>query len=180
MSIESNSIRKDDSKRSYKMNRKQPKVKPLEITSLIDILTILLVFLIKNVSMDSTKIVPQGMNLPTTISREKLIEGGEITVLKIYPDQILFGSSNFYNVGSPEDLINDEATRKNFLTLLKNEAKNITDLNDKSIPCILIQADNQIKCRYITELIRISGKASFANIYFSSLYETDKNKILGN
>ena len=48
--------------------KKSPKTKDLNITSLIDILTILLIFIIKNVSMDaSEKDVPKGMLLTPSV-----------------------------------------------------------------------------------------------------------------
>ena len=59
------------------------KTKDLNITSLIDILTILLVFMIKNISMDSTqKNSPEGMLLPTTITTNELVESGRAVYLK--------------------------------------------------------------------------------------------------
>jgi len=85
--------------------KKSHAVKDLNITSLIDILTILLVFMLKNISMDaSQKSAPEGMLLPTVISADKLVESGQAVVVKIYPDRILYGTENT-NVGSLQDFM---------------------------------------------------------------------------
>ena len=69
----------------YKPRDRKPKTKELNITSLIDILTILLVFMVKNVSMDSTqKDVPDGMLLPSTVSKSELIENGKVVIIKLF------------------------------------------------------------------------------------------------
>ena len=159
-------------------NRKRGnKTKDLNITSLIDILTILLVFMIKNISMDSTqKNSPEGMLLPTTITTNELVESGRAVYLKIYTDKILYGTESI-NVGTMEDFLGRTEIRNSLLKLLQMESKAITSLNSK--PCLLIQADKEVPCRYITEFIKFSAQASFANIYFSTIHTEDRDQILG-
>ena len=161
----------------FQHRKRGNKTKDLNITSLIDILTILLVFMIKNISMDSTqKNSPEGMLLPTTITTNELIESGKAVYLKIYPDKILYGTESI-NVGSMEDFLGRTEIRNSLLKLLQMESKAITSLNSK--PCLLIQADKEVPCRYITEFIKFSAQASFANIYFSTIHTDDKDQILG-
>jgi hypothetical protein len=57
------------------------------------------------------------------------------------------------------------------------EAKSIIASNSK--PCLLIQADKELPCRYITEFIKFSAQASFANIYFSAIHTDNKEEVLG-
>lgn len=161
----------------FQHRKKGNKTKDLNITSLIDILTILLVFMIKNISMDSTqKNAPEGMLLPTTITINELIESGKAVYLKIYPDRILYGTESM-EVGSLQDFLNKVEIRNSLLRLLQMEAKAIAAT--KSTPCLLIQADKELPCRYITEFIKFSAQASFANIYFSTIHTEDKDEILG-
>ncbi len=156
---------------------KSSKVKDLNITSLIDILTILLVFIIKNVSMDvSEKNVPKGMLLPTTVTKNVLIESGQTILVKIYPDQILYGKENI-PVGSLQDFIGDVNVRTTLLRFMKLEAEKIKE-NDH-LPCLLIQGDKNLDCKYITEFIKFSAQASFANIYFSTIHTDERNEVLG-
>ena len=161
----------------FQHRKRGNKTKDLNITSLIDILTILLVFMIKNISMDSTqKNSPEGMLLPTTITTNELIESGKAVYLKIYPNKILYGTESI-NVGSMEDFLGKTEIRNSLLKLLQMEAKTITSLRSK--PCLLIQADKEVPCKYITEFIKFSAQASFANIYFSTIHTEDKDQILG-
>jgi len=161
----------------FKQRARGSKTKDLNITSLIDILTILLVFMIKNISMDSSqKNSPEGMLLPTTITTNQLIESGKAVILKIYPDRILYGSESI-RVGSVQDFLNKPEIRNSLLRLLQMEAKSITAAHSK--PCLLIQADKDLPCRYITEFIKFSAQASFANIYFSAIHTDNKDEVLG-
>ena len=161
----------------FQHRKRGNKTKDLNITSLIDILTILLVFMIKNISMDSTqKNAPEGMLLPTTITTNDLIESGKAVYLKIYPDRILYGTESM-EVGSLQDFLNKPEIRNSLLRLLQMEAKSSIASNSK--PCLLIQADKELPCRYITEFIKFSAQASFANIYFSAIHTDNKEEVLG-
>ncbi|HPR16691.1 MAG TPA: biopolymer transporter ExbD [Candidatus Cloacimonadota bacterium] len=157
--------------------KKSPKTKDLNITSLIDILTILLIFIIKNVSMDaSEKDVPKGMLLPTTITKNALIESGQTIIIKIYPNEILYGKENVA-VGSLEEFVGDQNIRSSLLRFMKLEADKIKE--NGNTPCLLIQADKNLDCKYITEFIKFSAQASFANIYFSTIHTDERNEVLG-
>ena len=161
------------------------KRKPLiNITSLIDILTSLLVFLIKNVSMEAQKTqTPEGMKLPTTITEEELIENGTTVIIKVYEDQILFGNSSTkvipdekkvgYEGRELEVYMNDPSIREAMLGLLQTQATVIKTADAEAIPTILIQADNKVLCRYITDIIVLCANSEFSHIYFSSIHDAD-------
>ncbi len=172
----------------YKPRDRKSKTKELNITSLLDILTILLVFMIKNVSMDSTqKDVPEGMLLPSTVSKSELVEKGKAVIIKLFAakenqageiveSKILVGKDNLF-FGTLED-INVNAKKKQELKgYLKIEADETRKLD--GIPCILIQADKDVKCGYITQLIQIGAEASFSHIYFSSIKASENEALLG-
>ena len=172
----------------FKQRKKGNKQKDLNITSLIDILTILLVFMIKNISMDATqKNAPEGMLLPTTINKNELIESGQAVFVKLFPrsvaengeiieSKVLFGRENLY-VGTLEEFSTNVEIRKTLLGFLKMEANAINNVDE--VPCLLIQADKDLKCSYITEFIKFSANASFANIYFSSFHTENAKEVLG-
>lgn len=152
-------------------------VKYLNITSLIDILTILLIFMLKNISLDATqKQMPEGMLLPTAVSKNKLIEDGYAVTVKIYPDKILYGNDNI-EVGSVEEFMTNSETRSVLLQNLKEEADLIKKTGKQ--PCLLIQADKNLDCLYITEFMKFSGQGQFANIYFSTINTDNVNEVLG-
>ncbi len=162
--------------------RNLPKSKEINITSLIDILTILLVFLIKNVSMEAQKVQqPEGMKLPTTATKEELIENGNTVIIKVYQNQILFGTSNTkvipeektvgYEGRELDVFTNDKDTREAMLGLLQAQASEIKSANTDAIPAILIQADNNVLCRYITDIIVLCANSEFTHIYFSSMHD---------
>ncbi len=163
--------------------KKHPKTKEINITSLIDILTILLVFLIKNVSMEAQKTQePEGMKLPSTATKQELIKNGNTVIIKVYQDQILFGTSSTKVI--PDDkkagfegrelevYMTDQATREAMLGLLQAQAAQIKGANAEAIPAILIQADNNVQCRYITDMIILCANSEFTHIYFSSMHDT--------
>ncbi len=161
----------------YAKRTKGNKTKSLNITSLIDILTILLVFMLKNISMDSTqRESPKGMLLPTTITKNDLIKTGRAVILRVYPDKILYGKEN-QSVGTMEEFMTDISARETLLGLLQYEAKNIQGRGNT--PCLLIQADKELYCQYITEIIKFSARSSFANIFFSTIHTDDKTQVLG-
>jgi len=168
-----------DKKSKLKLSRKKSHSKgELNITSLMDILTILLVFMLKNVAMDaSQKNAPEGMFLPTTITKDKLIESGQAILIKIYPDKILYGKENI-KVGTLQEFMSKRETREALFNFLKLEADEIVNVMQNK-PCLLIQADKKLECRYITEFIKFSASAAFANIYFSSIHTDNKDEVLG-
>ncbi len=161
-------------KTSRAVRRKFEDVSGLSITSLLDILTIMLVFLIKNVSVDAQRVtVPDNMIFPPTITNDELLDNGVTIVVKLYQDKILLGTDNL-NAGSLEDLVANAAKREMIFEYMRDEAIHIINLDEdktKFKPCLLIQADKDIPVQYVTELIKLSAGAYYENIYFSTLEE---------
>lgn len=158
---------------SYKVNwkmggpraeRNASKVKSLNITSLVDILTIILVFLLKNISMDVQKDTPpKDMTMPLSyVDEHELLKSGNTILIRMYNDKVLFGLENTY-VGTLEQLENDTQIRNSLIALLEANAAKLKE------PSILIQAERSIKCRYVTQFILITAEANFSNIFFSTI-----------
>ena len=162
-----------------KQRNRIEKVKSLNITSLVDILTILLVFLIKNVSIDAQRVtVPENMNLPATVTTEELERSGIVVILKVFPDQILVGSENLY-AGSPEDFMTDQEVRSQLLSFMKEQSDRVISQNPDFSPLLLLQADTSIQCRYITDIVALGATAGFTNVYFSTIKGEDPLIIYG-
>lgn len=160
-------------KSSRRVRRKYDDVAGLSITSLLDVLTIILVFLIKNVSMEAQKVtVPDNMRFPTTITNERLIEDGGTFVVKVYPEEILLGTESL-SFGSLKEIVEDETKRQQIYDFLKYEADKIWTRDKNNQPCLLIQADEGIPCQYVSELVRIGTQASFQYVYFSTLEDKE-------
>jgi biopolymer transport protein ExbD len=153
-------------------------VNKINITSLTDVMVVLVAFLVKGVSMDVQSVsVPQNMKFPTTMTTEELSKNSDTVILKVYPDKILLGSDNIY-VGSLEDLVNNEKTRKNILLFLTDQTAKIKQHNPNALPVLMIQADDAVLCTYISEIVNVSVASHFNDIYFSTLLGDRKDKVL--
>jgi len=146
--------------------------KPISITSLLDALTIILVFLIKNVSMDAQRLtVPENMQFPTTMITEQLTEQMDPTVVKVYPDRILIGKDNDF-FGTPEQLLMDETKRAAIYEYMKIQSQSIEEHPTKNVACLLVQADESIESRVITAIVEVGTQSYYKFIYFSTLQDT--------
>lgn len=162
-----------------KARSKLDKVKNLNITSLVDILTILLVFMIKNVSMDASRLdVPENMKLPTTITVEELEKSGLPVVLKVFTNQILIGNDNI-PVGSPEEFMSDQTVRSNLLKFMNDMSHQVSRQDPNLRPVLLVQADINVKCLYITDIVSLSASSGFSGIYFSTVKGDDADIVYG-
>jgi biopolymer transport protein ExbD len=145
----------------------------LSITSLLDILTIVLVFLIKNVSMDAQKLtVPDQMIFPTTMTAESLEQNMGTTVIKVYPDRILVGVENVY-FGTPQELLQDPQKRADLNDYLTRLSEVIEEDESKGEACLLVQADETIPAQYITAIVEIGTGSYYKYVYFSTLLDSN-------
>lgn len=170
MSVNDNT--KGSGKSVRRTRRKYEEAKGLSITSLLDVLTIILVFLIKNVSTEAVKISSEaGMNYPTTITNDKLLEKAGTTPVKIFPNKVLVGTDGL-NFGSPQDLLENPQKRNDIKKYLELEAKDIFKTVGNEA-CLVVQADSSIPCDYVTEIVRIGTASGFTYIYFATLEDPD-------
>lgn len=160
-------------KQVRRVRKKFDEMKGLSITSLLDALTIILVFLIKNVSMEAQKIaVPDNMKFPTTMYTDQLTETMGTTIVKMYPDRILIGQDNTY-FGTPQELIADIKKRETIFEYLKIQSQLIEADETQSETCLLVQADESLETRYITAIVEVGTAAFYKNVYFSTLRDTE-------
>lgn len=164
-----NSRFSSDGRKSRLVRRKFDDTAGLSITSLLDVLTIILVFLIKNVSMEAQKVtIPTDMRFPSTITNEQLIAQGSTMVVRMYPDQIYLGTESL-SFGSLAEIVDNASKREAIYNYLSMEAQKIFERPANNEPCLLIQADETIPCQYISEMVKIGTQASFQFVYFSTL-----------
>lgn len=159
-------------KGTRQVRRKTEDVKGLSITSLLDVLTIILVFLIKNVSMDAVKInqLPD-MVYPTTITTEKLMENAMVTPVKLYLHEVLMGVDNQY-LGTPQDLVENVNIRQTMAAYLEAEMAEIPE--DKwDEACLVIQADAAIPCSFVTQIVSVGTSVGYGNVYFATIEDAD-------
>ncbi len=151
-------------------------VAPLSITSLLDVLTIVLVFLIKNVSMEAQKLsVPENMVFPTTMTTKALEDNMGTTVIKIYPDRILVGVESAY-FGTPIELLQNPQKRadlNDYLSRLSEAIEKETYEGQPRDACLLVQADEAITSQVITAVVEIGTGSYYKYVYFSTLQDSN-------
>jgi biopolymer transport protein ExbD len=161
-----------------KVRRKFANEGGLSIISLVDILTILLVFLLKNVTMEVQKFtMPNNMTFPVTMEKRDLLENKGTTVIQIYPDRILIGEQGIY-FGTLQEFAGDPVKRTEILQYLQTTAQqtlaNTDETGKPKVPtALLIQADKTIPCWYITEFVSLGTSSFYEYIYFATLLESD-------
>jgi biopolymer transport protein ExbD len=157
-----------------RVRRKVEDVKGLSITSLLDVLTIILVFLIKNVSTEAVKISAEpGIRYPSTITNEAIMEKAEATPVKIFPERIVLGNESL-EFGHPQELLMNPDKRKAIVDYLQMEANAIYNNNPSDVEaCLIIQADNFIPCQYVSEMVAIGTSVGYTHIYFATLEDAD-------
>ncbi len=173
-------VKKQLNKENYnrKIRHKFGDVPSLSITSLVDVLTILLVFLIQNVSMEGQKIaIPNNMRFPVTKTKPELQNEGGTTVVQVYPDRILIGEMGT-EFGTLKDFRSNSRKRSELLAYLTYTAtetlKNKDELgNPITKTALLIQADRTVPCWYITELVSLGTSSRFNYIYFATLLDQE-------
>ncbi len=154
-----------------KVRRKYDEIKGLSITSLLDVLTIILVFLMKNVNMESTKLsAVQGIQYPSTITNDALLAKTGTTPIKVFTDKVLVGIESL-SFGSPADLLQNAQKRSDISKYLELEAADIVKAGQET--CLVVQADRYIPCDYITEIVRIATASGYTYIYFATLEDAD-------
>jgi biopolymer transport protein ExbD len=159
-------------KSARRVRRKFEEAKSLSITSLLDELTIILGFLVKNISTEAVKISSDpAIQYPTTITNDELLAKGVATPIKIFPDRIVVGTEAL-EYGSPADLLENPKKRQDLITYLSAEVNSILQQKDAET-CLLVQADYSIPCDYITEIVRAGTAAGYSYIYFATLEDAD-------
>jgi len=148
----------------------------LSLTSLVDILTILLVYLIKNVTIEVQKLtMPANMEYPTTMTPGDPLGNKATTLLQIYRDRILVGDSGV-EFGALDEIRTNQDKRVKIRELLQSTVRQIKETESAGASfqtALLIQADKNIPCWYITEVVLLGKASHYEYIYFATLQEEE-------
>lgn len=147
----------------------------LNLTPMIDMLTILLVFLIKSYSVTPYYLAPsQGINLSQTTSENV---ASDQAVLLIGKDGIIidgkvvvgFKDQNIDSVKFNEKDLNDLQTA---LTGLAKKTKLISESNKdvQFTGTLILQADRELPFAVMKPILRTAGVVGFNDIKFAALY----------
>lgn len=147
----------------------------------MDCLTIILIFLIFNINMETQKTtVPENMKLPSTYVNDKvaldnLLKNGQTLVLKMYPNEFFYGVENI-RIGSADDFMNNDEVRESLYRLMARDAKQITDKGQE--PAVLLMGDSKLTCAYVSEIMATIADANFSGVFFTTINYTDPNARL--
>ncbi len=161
-------------KRSIRANKKRTKkgIMEIDITSLLDILVILLIFLIKSYNSSGVTLnVPKGIELPKSGSESINTPGVLIQVSK---DTIWVDSKTVLDTETLPKIIYDQGGRRivplfNELVKKKEEIKNLSKQSDKvakfgGIANLVI--DKSLKYSYVKKVMFTAAAAGFKEYKF--------------
>lgn len=132
-----------ESRRIRRMERSRKKVSGLQLTSLMDVFTILVFFLLANSSSSEVLSTPKQITLPDSIVESK---PRETVVIMVSPEQVMVQGDaivatvdllNGKNLAIPEITAKLELLEENIIgisTKAAVEGKEVTILADKAIP----------------------------------------------
>ncbi len=142
---------------------KKEKVSELDITSLLDILVILLVFLLKNYSATGDLAnVPQGVTLPksesTTLNNPGVVVQASKTQIWV-DDEEIKGDSTRQRFGI---LYNILVKKRQTVQDIHKQAKNAVKFTGK----VNLVLDKDIKYNYLKDILRVAADAGYQTYQF--------------
>ncbi len=153
-------------RKRFHFNTNRKSTFALNITSLTDMFTIMLVFLLQTFATSDVQIEPiNGMRLPTSNSNLNPIEGVRLIVTK---ENLMIGENKIATLQDRKFTAHDiDGADPNFLPLLFNEldklAKNSTDEQVKE-GRILLQADASLPYDTLRKVLYTASMAGFPQL----------------
>ena len=181
---------KRELRKAIARNRTEPEINFLNITAMMDMMTIILVFLLKSLS-SSTSSLPQSQDLqlpksvlttapdsepeglPVIISKSQIIVG-ESVVCPVPPDAAQYGTEGKYKRGSRNDY---------FIVPLGSALQSWRDADkriraatgkDPSQSEAILIADSLVPYRLLTEVMYTLGQTEFAKFHLMVLQSSNK------
>jgi biopolymer transport protein ExbD len=181
---------KRELRKAIARNRAEPEINFLNITAMMDMMTIILVFLLKSLS-SSTASLPQSQDLqlpksvlttapdsepeglPVIISKSQIIVG-ESVVCPVPPDAAQYGTEGKYKRGSRNDY---------FIVPLGSALQSWRDADkriraatgkDPSQSEAILIADSRVPYRLLTEVMYTLGQTEFAKFHLMVLQSSNK------
>lgn len=161
----------------HRNKRRRKSILDLDITSLLDILVILLVFLLKNYNSSNVVMnIPKDIRLPNSTSRSLSSQG---VVVQVSNDKIWVDDKNILSSENSESRIYDRGGRRiislyNELVAKKKAFKLLektTDGAQKFTGYINLIVDKEVKYSYLRKLMYTCAVAGFREYKFVVLGE---------
>lgn len=153
----------------FAKGKKKAKVMELNITSLIDVLTILLIFLLKNFSSDPQLSTSKEIKLPYTTSEERVKTAINISISKKWI--LLDGNSITKTMEAIEEKQIDIPKLRAALARKANTEKQIAETYKKAgiegkefDGTVLLQADKSIPFKIIKKVMYTCGNTEYNKI----------------
>ena len=156
----------------HRMKARKKKGFDLDITSLLDILVILLVFLLKSYSASNVIInIPKNISLPSSDSREINTEG---VMVQVSSDKIWVDDEQVLSTNDSESRIYDEDGMRIIALynelVKKKDAYKLTQKavqgNQKFTGNVNLIVDKQVKYSYLKKLMYTCASAGFKTYKF--------------
>lgn len=148
-----------------KHRRRQPREMTLQITSMVDVFTILLVFLLKSYSTEGHLVhIAEAIRLPSSTAQEAIQPAAAVAFngQSLFLDgQLLIPDVGPY-VASPEPLIEPLYQA---LTALAARSKEVAAVNPAVVFTgeVVLQGDREIPFRLLKKVIYTAGQAEYVN-----------------
>jgi biopolymer transport protein ExbD len=138
----------------------------LQITSMADIFTIILVFLLKSFATGASPVSPsQDMNLPESASSDQMAEAMKIEVSQdavIFEEKTIAGLKNFRF--DPADLENDGTARSLNIAMRRPASVTTPDTPEGSAgPGLLVMADKKVPYTTLKTIMDTAAGNGFSN-----------------
>ncbi len=172
---------KAELRKAIRRNAHEPDINFLNITAMLDIMTIILVFLLKSLG-ESTATVPQSddLQIPTSVLNEE--RNNEGVVLTVTKSQILLGDDIILKLPSRESLAQSgvgarfkrSGPNDLFIVPLGNALRNARNIDkqiraargkDPSTSEAIIVADNDTPYRLLIEVLFTLGQSEFGKYH---------------
>lgn len=150
-------------KRKLKLRKREKEILDLDITSLLDILVILLVFLLKSYNASDLKLeVAKGITLPNSYSREL---GHYAAIIQVNKDHVL--SINNKELGNLKNFGNKVHPLYTELeTIKKSEEKKLEGREQGMLKNINIVLDKELEYGQMKKIMHTASLVGYVNFKF--------------
>lgn len=152
-------------RKRYQIDVKKNQTFGLNITSMTDMFTILLVFLLQTYSTSDVNIEPvDGLRLPASNTDRNPVDGVKIS---LSPTELKFDQTKIANVQNKMiDASAIDSNDSNFIKPLFEELQKYNKANEKSpkIGKVLLQADQNLPYGVVRKVMYTASMAGFPNL----------------
>ncbi len=151
-----------DSRRIRRMERSRKKMTGLNLTSLMDVFTILVFFLLANTSSSEVLTTPKQIKLPDSVVETK---PRETVVIMVGPDTILVQGEPV--IGTPDVLKSKNQAIPAITERLEQIERNIIGINTKTVAeskAITLLADKTIPFSVLKKIMSTCTRSGYGRI----------------